>query len=46
MKKNHIHLVYFLEEKNAKYMGQNDVYFTKIESLLNYINETEDEIIE
>ena len=44
--KNHVRLVYFLEEKNTKYMRQNDVYFTNIENLLKYIKETEDEIIE
>lgn len=44
--KKHVRLVYFLEEKNTKYMNQNDVYFTKIEKLLKYINEIEDEIVE
>lgn len=46
MWKKHVRLVYFLEEKNTKYMNQNDVYFTKIEKLLKYINEIEDEIVE
>ena len=36
----------FFGRKNAKYMNQNDVYFTKIEKLLKYINEIEDEILE
>lgn len=45
-KEHGVHLVYFLDEKNVKYLNQNDVFFTKIEDLLEYINETEDEIIE
>ncbi len=39
-------LYIFWKKKNTKYMNQNDVYFTKIEKLLKYINEIEDEIVE
>lgn len=45
-KENGVRLVYFLEERDTKYMKQDDIYFTKTEDLLKYINETEDEIIE
>lgn len=45
---NNIKLVYFLDEKNAKYLNEDDIYFTNVEELINYILEqpkfnTEDE---
>ena len=39
-------LYIFWKKKNTKYINKNNLYFKKIEKLLKYINEIEDEIVE
>ena len=40
-KRNNVKLVYFLNKKFEKYMKEDDIYFTDLDELLNFILNTD-----